>query len=182
MNTKVICVSGKAGSGKDTFGEILRLELADIGKKSIVVHYADLVKFICAKYFDWNGEKDKYGRSLLQKVGTDIVRAKDEDFWVKFVATMLEFFDGEWDYVIIPDCRFPNELTYLKKRGFNVLHAGIDRGEFISALTEEQKNHPSETSMDSVKPDVTIANKGTLNDLMNETAMFVKEVLHENNE
>lgn len=40
----------------------------------LVTHFGDLVKYVCEKFFDWDGVKDESGRSLLQYVGTNKVR------------------------------------------------------------------------------------------------------------
>jgi len=162
---KILCISGKAQHGKDTSAKILKEILQSDGNSVLIAHYADLVKYICKTFFDWNGEKDVYGRTLLQRVGTDVIRAQDEDYWVGFIGEMLTFFDGEWDYVIIPDCRFPNEVDYLRKAGFDLYHLRVIRNNFESPLTAEQQAHPSETALDNVKPDYLINNSGDENEL-----------------
>lgn len=172
---KIICVSGHARAGKDTFARYAKRLLSTIYDENrvLITHYGDLVKYICTTFFGWDGNKDEAGRSLLQHVGTDIVRANDEDFWVRFVANMLTFFHDKWDYVIIPDCRFPNEIDFLKEAGYDVTHVEIVRRGFDNQLTEEQKNHPSETSLDDRIPDVIICNDGDLEYLI----MLVKTFL-----
>lgn len=110
------------------------------GKKVLIAHYADLVKHICRAFFGWDGKKDERGRSLLQRVGTDLVRTKDPNYWVDFIIEMVQMFPGEWRYVIIPDTRFPNEIERLKEvPDFNVVHVRITRPGFDNSLTEEQK-------------------------------------------
>lgn len=169
---KVICISGKAQHGKDTVANMLKSILEDEGNSVLIAHYADLVKYICITFFDWDGEKDNYGRSLLQRVGTDIVRAQRPDYWVTFIAGILELFPEEWDYVLIPDCRFPNEINYIKNAGFDAIHLRVVRENFESPLTQEQQDHPSETALDGVKPDRYIYNNGTLEDLQREVREF----------
>ena len=126
-------------------------------------------------YLGWNGEKDEYGRSLLQYAGTDVVRAQNENYWVQFVGDMLTFFKDKWDYVLIPDCRFPNEVNYLREVGFNTIHIRIIRDGFISPLTEQQQNHPSETALDNVQADTYFHNDGTLSDLREKVVRWVTE-------
>ena len=70
---KVICISGKAQHGKDTSALMVKEMLEDDGYKVLIAHYGDLVKYICRTFFQWNGEKDEAGRSLLQRIGTDAV-------------------------------------------------------------------------------------------------------------
>lgn len=158
---KVICISGKAQHGKDTTARFLKDALVERGNKVLIAHYADLVKYVCRTFFDWDGKKNRYGRSLLQRIGTDVVRNQNENYWVSFIVDMLRFFDGEWDYVLIPDTRFPNEIDYLIKQGFDVVHLRVERENFTNSLSEEQQNHLSETALDNVVPDAYVCNDGT---------------------
>lgn len=163
---KVICISGKAGHGKDTVANIINSALSFIDKKVLVCHFADLVKYTCATFFGWNGKKDEAGRTLLQYVGTDKVRAKNPDFWVSYIASVLKFFDGEWDCVVIPDCRFTNEYELLKECGFDVELWRVVRPDFDNGLTDKQKNHPSETELDDYNYDAVIENNGSEDELI----------------
>lgn len=162
---QVIAISGKAQHGKDTTAAMMKEALEADGYKVVVAHYADLLKHICRSFFGWDGQKDDAGRHILQYVGTDIIRKQHPDFWAEFVIDVLNLFPNEWDYVLIPDCRFPNEICCLKDAGFDTVHLRVVRDNFISPLTEEQRRHPSETALDGVEPDYYINNAGTLSDL-----------------
>lgn len=160
-----ICISGKAQNGKDTSAEIFKNELAIRGHSVLVIHQADLLKYICKAFFNWNGEKDEAGRTLLQQVGTNVIRKVEPDFWVDFIAKVTGFFKDTWDYIIIPDTRFPNELEKLKADDANVFHVRVIRKDFKSPLTEEQQRHPSETALDGIESDFTLINDKGINDL-----------------
>ena len=162
---KVICISGKAGHGKDVTAGYLKECLEAKGKRVLVTHYADLLKYICKTFFNWDGQKDTRGRTMLQHVGTEIIREQDPNYWVAFIADMLYFFEDQWDYVLIPDTRFPNEIDYLKNAGFDVLYIRVIRENFESPLTEEQQKHPSETALDEYDADVMLYNDSTLDNL-----------------
>lgn len=170
---RVICISGHAQHGKDTTAQMIRHLLWGYGKKVLIIHNADLLKFMCKQLFNWNGEKDEHGRTLLQYVGTDIVRERRPDFWADYIADVLTMFYGHWDYVLIPDCRFPNEIEILRDYDFDVTHLSVDRPNFDNCLTDEQKAHPSETALDDVTPDYVIINDGTLSDLMKAVMDFI---------
>ena len=176
---KVILISGKAQNGKDTVADILQSSLANDSKRVLITHYADLLKFICKNYLGWDGKKDEKGRQMLQYVGTDVIRAEDPTFWVDFVAKILQYFHTNWDYVIIPDCRFPNEVTVMSEV-FETIHLRVTRNSYKSPLTEEQLSHMSETSLDNVEPDYHIPNDGTIEDLKNIIIKWIKEKLYEN--
>lgn len=162
---KVICISGKAQHGKDTVAKLIAQILEGYGNRVLITHFGDLLKYICKSFFKWDGKKDVKGRSLLQNVGTNNIRAKQPDFWVNFIAQVLSFFPDEWDFVIIPDCRFPNEYEVLKNNDIDTVLLRVERPGFQSQLTAEQLKHPSETALDDYNYDYKIVNNSTPFDL-----------------
>ena len=124
-----------------------------------------MLKYICKAFFNWNGEKDEAGRTLLQQVGTNVIRKVEPDFWVDFIAKVTGFFKDTWDYIIVPDTRFPNELEKLKANDANIFHVRVIREGFKSPLTEEQQQHPSETALDGIESDFTLINDKGIDDL-----------------
>ena len=89
---KIICISGVARSGKDTTAGLIQRRLHGNGKRVLVTHYADLLKFMCSQLFGWDGQKDERGRHILQYVGTDVIRKQLPDFWVDFIIQELRLF------------------------------------------------------------------------------------------
>lgn len=168
---KLICISGKAGAGKDTVGCMIADYLCFNGHTAGVIHNADLVKMICTTLFGWNGIKDEAGRKLLQEVGTDIVRAQDPDYWVRSVYDIVNLFQEKFEYIVIPDCRFPNEIEYHRDRGLYALSVRVER-EDITQYSPERLSHISETAMDHYLHDVTIRNNGTLGQLRRDVEAF----------
>lgn len=156
--TQFFCISGKARHGKDTVAQMMKEKLESLGKKVLIAHYADLLKYICRTFFGWNGEKDEAGRTLLQKVGTEAVRAHNPDYWVNFITGIVSLFPDEWDYMIVPDCRFPNEVSKIVEDGYNATLFRVVRPDFESDLSEEQRQHASEVAMDGVQPDYWLFN------------------------
>lgn len=176
---KVILISGKAQNGKDTVAAYMREKLTEDKHRVLITHYADLLKYICRSYFGWDGVKDEKGRKMLQYVGTDVIRKENPSLWVDFVALMLKYFHENWDYVIIPDCRFPNEVSKMRDSGFDTLYLRVIRSNFASPLTEEQQKHPSETALDGYDTDYCIDNNGTLSELKTKVDNWIKESLYE---
>lgn len=162
---KVVCISGKAQHGKDTTAGFMKSYLESCGYKVLIAHFGDLVKYVCTTFFGWNGKKDQYGRTLLQYVGTDVVRAQEPNYWVDFIKSILTLFKGQWDFVLLPDCRFPNEYEHFTNAGLDTVLVRITRTNFESPLSEEQQQHPSETAMDHYTAGYYILNDGTLSDL-----------------
>lgn len=173
-NMKVITISGKAEHGKDTAAKSIKNRLESMGYSVLICHYADLLKYICKQFFSWDGKKDEEGRSLLQIVGTETIRKKEPEFWIDFIAKILELFPDEWDFVLIPDTRFPNEIDSMKKK-FGTVSVRVVRPNFENHLTEEQRKHESETALDKYKFDYEIINPGT-DELETEVEIFVNEI------
>lgn len=172
-----IIISGKSGSGKDMMAHFIKEEMAKHGKKVLIIHYADAVKWVCRDYLDWNGEKDVIGRTLLQTVGTDIVRARHPNFWVGIVIGLIQAFEptNDFDIAVIPDARFPNEVDLSLENLQNSVSVRIERknsdgSDWINPLfTESQLQHPSETSLDNYAFDYIIHNDEGL-ELLKESA------------
>lgn len=159
---KIILISGKAENGKTTAAfEIQRL-LKEKGYRAVITRYAKYIKEIAADYCGWDGSKDEKGRTLLQQLGTEIIKHKlhKNDFNVERICDDIEIADDYVDYVIIDDVRYPNEIYYPIARfgkdkvfTYRVNRCIIDKdGKIIryqNSLTDEQKKHPTETALDN---------------------------------
>jgi hypothetical protein len=178
--TIVIPVSAQttgAQSGKDTFAGIFEEQMSKLKKKVWVTHLADPLKLMAKNIYKWDGNKDEYGRGLLQYLGTDKVRKMRPDYWVEHILGQLDLIDGDIDYVVIPDARFPNEIDAFKKAGYKTINVDIQRPGYDNGLTEEQRNHPSETALRGYPADVVILNDGTLEDYSIEIAKLVEKLM-----
>jgi len=122
--TEIICISG-VKTGKDAVAKMLKEELEKEEKRVLITYFAAPMRRICRDWFNWDGQYDDAGRSLLQYIGTDVVRASQPDFWVDYTLGLLSILGNEWDYVIIPDCRYPNELD-MERYGFQPRHIRIE--------------------------------------------------------
>ncbi|MDR3239493.1 MAG: hypothetical protein LBT44_05340 [Clostridiales bacterium] len=151
-------ISGKAQHGKDTTAQFLGECMEMDGLKALRVAFADYVKFICAAYYHWTGEKDEAGRQLLQFVSTELFRARDTDFWADTVIRFLKILWNDYDYALIPDFRFPNEFFRWQEFGVrDVVTVRVERPGFENNLTREQRQHASETSLDNFPFDYRLA-------------------------
>lgn len=169
---QIILIAGSAQNGKDSIGKIIK-ELYP--EKTLIVHFADYLKYICSQYLDWDGKKDEAGRQLLQQWGTNYVRNQyDRDFWAKSALRIVELFSNKYKYFVLPDWRFPNESQiFIKAYGDLVKCVKVTRPGFDNGLTEEQKNHESETALDKYHMDYYIENSGSLEELKEAVKMMM---------
>ena len=173
---KVCCISAKARHGKDTAAEALKDYLEARGKKVLIIHFADLLKFICKQFFGWDGNKDEKGRTLLQFIGTNVIGAKNPAYWAEFVVSFLKMFEDVWDYVLIPDCRYPVEVITVE-RAFDTVVLRVERPNFDNGLTTAQKNHPSEVDMDDYPFDIILYNDKDLKEFEKKIEWFADEYI-----
>lgn len=159
-NKNLIGVSGKKGSGKDTFFRIFQEFHPEYQNKK----FATKVKEICSlltdmpiEYFYDRQYYDIYIkqlgvniRELQQKVGTELFRnVLHPDTWI--YALFSNYKNNSW---IVTDVRFPNEANYIKS--LNGILIRINRGSIID-------KHESEIALDDYADwDYTIENNGTL--------------------
>lgn len=158
---KIVLISGHARSGKDYIAEKLKSYIInDQHKTCLIIHYADALKDFCRINFNYKGIKDQRERGMLQTVGTDIGRKNYKDVWVDIVIALIKGVGCEYDYILIPDARFPNEIQKIESTfGKNKIKTiRVSRVGEKSDLTDKQKHHQSETALDEWKFDIVVYN------------------------
>lgn len=173
MKNRVIGISGKIGSGKDTFAELLaeqlngkveRYALADklrliteiiSGIRMTTTH--EVNKPFCNEIRNYTQDQknivikqfDKTIGETLQLVGTDLFRDNyDTDIWVK--SLFNEELDGKLNdgkIIVVPDVRFVNEANYILQEGGYLIRL---EGDPMSVRENSLRdlNHISETDLD----------------------------------
>jgi hypothetical protein len=141
---KIIGISGKAGSGKDTAYQVYAEHLAEQGFKCTKLSFAGKLKDSCTLMFGWDRDRLDYDidykegdtlddgspdpacellgktrRVVMQELGTDAMRrGLHPDIWI--ITQKLAMMNGEYDdydYVFITDARFLNELNFVVDLG-----------------------------------------------------------------
>lgn len=180
----IILVSGLAGSGKDTFADMLAEELRGRGLRVVRDMFAKYIKQYMKDYYGWDGiTKDDKIRTKLQVLGTDIIKEKLNytAFHARRLAEDFKIFEDDFDYFIVSDTRFRDEIyTMMASFPGKVLTVRIVRPELESKLTGEQKNHKSENDLKRVKHDCTIINSAGLDELMEDVKAFVDNYTERN--
>ena len=181
----VIMLSGKSGSGKDAVANQMEATLKEINKNTLIIHFADLVKYYAIQYYKWDGEKDEKGRNLLQGIGTHMMRNYDPDYWASIVAKFIGAAKNDFDVVLIPDWRFINEYDRVCDHNQKVIAIRVNRYNEDGSLqknpsmTEEQLNHVSENQLDNFAFDWIIENRGSLEDLEDSTKLVLEKIMKE---
>lgn len=181
---RIYTLSGKAEHGKNFVADIISSYYQEEYRKKVCqLANGDYLKFL-SKLAGWNGSKDEDGRKFLQEFGTEYIRNTiNDNFWVDEVIKQINVLKKYYDVFVITDTRFPNEIARLEEKfGIeNVVTLKVVRyypsttslnsvfEEYRSSLTEEQLNHPSETSLNNYKFDHVLRNHmGKENILKNE--------------
>ncbi len=99
---------------------------------------------------DWDGEKDGYGRTILQRIGRE-GREISYKIWVNYLLyQMFEHIERQKKYkvkkyrFIVPDVRFDDEVVFFNEHFSNVTVYKVVRDNYVSTLTDEQKNDITE--------------------------------------
>jgi hypothetical protein len=151
--SKIYVLSGKSGHGKDACGDIITNYYEKQGLKVVKIPFAKYIKQYFIDYFGWDGTDENKPREPLQIIGTDIIRQKLNmpNFHVNRVCEDIEILSYFFDVIIIPDCRFLNEIEIPRFNfGFDrVKVIRMVRDNYVSKLTKEQQEHISECELDT---------------------------------
>jgi hypothetical protein len=185
-------LSGYAGSGKDTVGQILvkdhgfepvsfagpLKEVAERVNPLIEVPYYmhddgyTTLSHLLALEKGWDRVKDEYptSREFLQNLGLAIREVIGEDTWVNAAFNKIDTYDDDSRYVFT-DMRFPNEMGAVRWVGGACVR--INRPGYGPV-----NGHISEIALDDARFDYTIENDGTLHKLEHAIAAMVAEEEH----
>lgn len=172
MNTckNLIGLSGKMGVGKDYIAQNIILPyLEKRNIKTLIIAFADQIKvntsvknnISLSKMYDTKNEDI---RKLLQKEGTENGRDKyGNNIWIDFVDKWTDVYSKKGiQAFIITDCRFKNEVDYIKKNNGVILRieAPLRNKERIykEKNSLEIQKHISEIDLDDYKFDNIINN------------------------
>jgi energy-coupling factor transporter ATP-binding protein EcfA2 len=170
---KLLGVSGKLGSGKDTFAELIAKQLPNIVERHALADNLRLITEIitgvkmtlthkkgepfCNEVYNYTQDQKniflpQYNRTIgecLQQIGTDLFRDSfDSDIWVKSFFNEELYQKLEFGRIIvIPDVRFKNEAVYILDQGGYLIRLEGDPLD-VRKNTTRNLNHPSETNLD----------------------------------
>lgn len=171
---RIINISAKARCGKDSSAKMIKEKLESNGYKVLITHYADWLKQLATQLYGTTLEHTTENRTIWQDLGHQ-ARENNPDYWVNHVIEFTKVFGENYDFIIIPDCRYENEQCRWCNEGFDLTSLHISRPNFDNGLTEEQKSHPSEHGLDNFRFDYYIEAEN-LSDLEYKVDQFIDYV------
>nr|QFG73997.1 MAG: phosphomevalonate kinase [Megaviridae environmental sample] len=179
MKPKVILLSGKRYVGKDYCAGDLADKLITIHKNTLIVSLADKVKQEYCELMNkdyWRLHQDRQYKeenrpAIVEYATTE--RAKDPLIWCKKLTTYIEKLSSFYEFFIISDIRYPNEINY-----FNSLYDAVNVRIHADDITRTGRGYiknpvdqdETEVSLDNFKFDIYVDNSN--NKMMNLDIVF----------
>ena len=147
----IILIAGKARSGKSTVAEYLKEEYENDNKKVVISYFTKYLKMYIEEITGSKINDDNKPRDLLQQISSKIIKKdlQKNNFFIDRQIEDIEIYSYFKDVIIIPDVRFPSEITFIKEKFKNVVTIGVTREDYISTLTKKQQSDITETSLDN---------------------------------
>jgi len=169
---EIIGINGNKFHGKDTVAgliskfstkTVVRLSFAEPIKKAL-----SLIHVIPYSYFENSDLKEKplekWGnktpRQLAQWLGTDVYRKQfDKEVWLKNMLYRIQEYENRDVIIVITDCRFNNEVEFVKNLGGKVWRVDASLRIFSN------DSHESEDGVSECYIDRNIDNNGSYGEL-----------------
>ncbi len=165
---KLVGITGKARSGKDTAADFLCSSMG-YSKYSFAKPIKEAVKVMFGlTEHHVNGHLKEVvlsdlgvsPRFLMQTLGTEWGRETvNKNVWLlaaqRQIDNLKAFGNG---FIVIPDVRFENEASFIRKNGGLLIHISRDNCDKVLA-------HDSENGVAFMPHDVQVLNNGTVSDL-----------------
>ncbi len=169
MADKIIILSGKQYSGKDTAAKILLQNLTNFKRiglgDAIKIEYGEQ-KGLTFEEIEQN--KAQYRQDLIN-LGNKR-RSEDKDYWIKKVIKM----PGN---IIVPDVRVKRELEFFKEANAITIRVEASRETRAARGTLIGETDVTEVDLDNIKDwDYVIHNDSTYENLQAETIKLAKEI------
>lgn len=141
--TAIIGVGHRARQGKDSAA---RAMISLMPKDVMRFAFADDL-YAVARVVHGMREKDP---ALLQRLGTEVYRAVDDEVWVRSVYYKIK--EANPPIAIITDVRFPNEANFVRQLGGITLRVQRVKEDGVTAFVAPDRN-PKHASEIALNPD-----------------------------
>lgn len=187
---KIIGLSGKAWSGKDTAADFIAEYMKEnhpsmiVGRSSFAKKLKETVAFLTNTTYELNNSREgkeqiampfnkTLGR-LQQDIGTGLRIQVSEDFWVDALFATQSIYSD--DMTIITDVRFPNEKEKIERNHYYGTVIRIERPGY-TPNDGRNLNHASETALDGAKFEYVIINDGSLQILKAKVIAVLRKIV-----
>lgn len=196
----IIGFSGKIGTGKTTLTNHLMDILQERGINPVKLSFASMLREEASAIYgfsiedsynnknmvididpklpneliskNWKGNKASI-REILQFYATDVIRAKNPDYWVEELAKKIEKMPDA--IIFIDDVRFPNEKKFIENNGIC-----IRINQYPDYVVTS--DHASETALDNAEFQYFVSPKfGELKETANELINNIQNLVQKNN-
>lgn len=176
---KIIIISGKARAGKNTTADFIKDYCDDNNLKSINLAYGDYIKEYAKKISSWDGSDETKPRSLLQELGTDIIRVNfGDEFFINKMIDDIKVYSHYFDVITISDARFPKEIDLIKSNFNDAISVNVIRPNFDNGLSDKEKAHASEIALDNYNNyDYNLLNEADLKSLESKVSKIMEVLL-----
>ena len=183
---KLVITNGTGGAGKDTFCQMVKKELEEIGFETWRYSYVDFARNMLHEFADIDtSKKTDKDRKLLAAINRaleeyDDIPFKDccsliNDFLLSFqnrYEPMTDTYEkNDTDFIFL-DVRSPEIIDRFKEKYNNVYTVLVDNGKLTDSA-------PEDLNVNNYDYDYTINNKGTLCDLEQQAHDFVTYILNQ---
>ena len=183
---KLVITNGTGGAGKDTFCQMVKKELEEIGFETWRYSYVDFTRNMLHEFADIDtSKKTDKDRKLLAAINRaleeyDDIPFKDccdliNDFLLSFqnrYEPMTDTYEkNDTDFIFL-DVRSPEIINRFKKKYKNVYTVLVDNGKLTDST-------PEDLNVKNYDYDYMINNTGTLCDLEQQAHDFVTYILNQ---
>lgn len=172
MDKQIFIINGSGGVGKDTFVELVSVELNDILKKfHTVINFSsiDKVKEI-AREIGWSGRKSEKDRKFLSDL--KVLTSEYCDMPFKSMKNKVnDFLKDEESRFLFLHIREPEEITRIVKE-FGAKTILIKRN-----VVKHITSNMADENVFNYDYDFVIENNGTIEELHEKAKKFVQEVI-----
>lgn len=183
---KLVITNGTGGAGKDTFCQMVKKELEEIGFETWRYSYVDFTRNMLHEFADIDtSKKTDKDRKLLAAINRaleeyDDIPFKDccdliNDFLLSFqnrYEPMTDTYEkNDTDFIFL-DVRSPEIIDRFKEKYKNIYTVLVDNGKLTDSTSED-------LNVKNYDYDYTINNSGTLCDLEQQAHDFVTYILNQ---
>ena len=170
MNKSIFIINGAAGSGKDTFVDLVILAAQPYDEVSNVVNFSsvDIIKEL-AKMIGWDGSKNEKDRKFLSDLKSLCKDYNDLPFKT-IIHTVSEFYKSPDKQFLFIHIREPEEIKRAKI-AFDAKTILVKRPN-VSPV----ESNTSDKDVYNFEYDIIINNNGSIEDLSNLVPAFISDV------